>query len=295
MRKIHFFRAFSRLGLPNFPVNQRQLNIGVEDAPKFIVTKDFLTKFKNGVVTDFIFPKPEEIVPTDSSFYKVLANSLKRLKQLINQTLKLGETQVVVGGDNSVTFSSLLASLERVGNPAKVGYLQLDSHGEMNSFKASPSKNFHGMYMRPFFDSFDIAEVEKLVGKKLPSGNALFIGARDLDGDEPDFFKKKNFKVIGKSDLTKAKKRVLDEVGNFIKGFEHVHVNFDIDIFDSALAPATGIPTKDGFSKQDVFWLLKVALRHPSVSFDLTEVNPQKRGGAKTTKLAQEVLQMVML
>lgn len=47
-------------------------------------------------------------------YWETLSLHLRGVKLKINEALKNGETQVVVGGDNSVTFSSLLAVLEIV-------------------------------------------------------------------------------------------------------------------------------------------------------------------------------------
>lgn len=85
MRKIHFYKAKTRLGILYPPIHQRTLNIGVEDAPDAILTRDFLSRF-NYVTTGFEFPKPENV--SKDNYIRVLADKLKEFKNLINKTIK---------------------------------------------------------------------------------------------------------------------------------------------------------------------------------------------------------------
>src|SRR5687767_7384501 len=104
MKKPHFFKAKSRLGLINPPMRHTEINFGVEDAPDVIVTSDLLSKFDTCELSDFSFTKPEEV--SKENYYPLLAKELKNFKDLINEKIKSDQTQVVIGGDNSVTFSS---------------------------------------------------------------------------------------------------------------------------------------------------------------------------------------------
>jgi len=289
VRKVHFYKARTRLGIINPLIHQKDLNVGVEDAPDAILTKEFLLNFDNPQVSEFTFSKPEDIDKT--KYFGVLSSELSEFKDLINKTLGTRETQVIIGGDNSITFSSLLAVLERVGDPNKVGYIQFDSHGEVNMYKTSLSKNFHGMYIRPFLDSFDVAKIKSLINLKLKASNILFIGNLELDREEKIYFEKSKFKNINKEDLTKNRNKVLKELEDFVKTFEYLHINFDIDVFSSKEVLATGIPGVEGFMMDEVSDLLKIVSSHPKLSLDLAEVNPSKKGGRKTISVAQKVLE----
>lgn len=292
MKNPHFFKAKSRIGLTHKPVRQTELNLGVEDGPDAILSQKFLSEFSGVEVSEYTFPTPENIQKKD--YWQILASNLKRFKNQINKNLKKDQTQIVIGGENSITFSSLLAVFERVKGSKKIGYIQFDSHGEMNSFGGSISKNFHGMYMRPFFETFDILEIANLVPYRLAPPQALFIGDIVLDGDEPEFFKKMGFRNIKREDYLKNPVQIQTEVKEFISGFNYIHTNFDIDIFHESIAGATGIPEDGKWLKDEVFTLLKIISTHPILSFDLSEVNPKKPQATKTVKLAQQILNAVL-
>lgn len=294
MRSPHFFKAYCRLGLINPPVHSNEFNIGVEEAPGKILDEDFIKKFSKHEVTDYFFPNPEDVKKED--YWQLLAQNLKAFKDLINQNLKENEIQIVVGGDNSVTFSSLIAIQDRLKDPLKLGYIQIDSHGEANKVSSSPSGNFHGMYMRPFWsDDFEIEEINQQVRHKIPIKNVLCIGNQELDGDEPQFYLDHKIRVINRKTILPNKEKIIEELKDFISDFEHIHINFDIDIFDKSISSATGIALEDGFYKEDIFPLLEVLKAHPSWSLDLVEVNPKKAGAEETIKLAQEILKFILI
>ena len=197
---------------------------------------------------------------------------------------------MVIGGDDSVTFPSLLATLDRFGD--NFGYLRFDSHADMNLYKSSPTKNFHGMYHRPLFDNFDIPEIADLVKRKIVPQNVLFIGNLNLDSEEAQFFKKSQFRNIDGNQI--KKKSPLAEVVKFISSFKYLHVSFDIDALDNSVAPATGIPAVNGLLWKDCVPIIRI-IREKVIAFDLVEVNPKRRGAMKTISVAQKILATILL
>lgn len=289
MKKPHFFKVKSRIGLTNKPVRQTEFNNGVEDGAPAVLTPEFLGEFPHASLDQFIFSDPEDIV---RDYYHIMVEEMVACKEFINHRLKKGETQIVVGGDNTVTFASLLAVQERWGDIQRNGYIQFDSHGESNSHKGSPSKNFHGMYLRPFFAAFDIPEIEALIPQKLKPSQAMFFGDMILDGDEPEFFRTMGFQTVNLAQFTADPGTVLQALEKFLKRFDHVHVNLDVDVFHRSVAGATGIPEDGKWMKSEIFTLLKKIAQHPSVSLDISEINPRKTGKKRTIEVAQEIVKL---
>ncbi|MBI2022390.1 arginase family protein [Candidatus Daviesbacteria bacterium] len=300
MKTPHFFKAISRIGLINPPIRQKEFNIGVEEAPDFILDGIFLSNFtkekelefvphtKLVEISEYVFSKPEEIGL--DKYYQILAKELTEFKQFINANLKKDQIQVVIGGDNSVTLASLLAVFERVDSKS-VGYIQFDSHGEMNSYKNSPSKNFHGMYMRALLEKFDIPEVESIAQPKIGFEQVLTIGDQVLDGDEPAFYKKNNIRNIKREEFLNKREQIREELIGFLKKYQHIHINFDVDIFHRSVAPATGIAEDGKWMWEDVVFLINIIRENnQNLSVDSCEINPMRKGSKKTIKVAQEVL-----
>ncbi len=293
MKTPHFFKVKSRIGLTHPPVRQTEWNFGVEEGSNVILSDDFLNQLPKNKVTEFIFTNPEDIDP--AGYVVTLKKELVEFKNLINQKLDSeNEMQIVIGGDNTVTFSSFLALLERAKDIKKVGYIQFDSHGEINSFEGSDSKNFHGMYMRPFFDHFDIPEIDQLIPEKLGVKQMFIIGDQVLDGDEPEYYKENNLHSLTFQEYVNNKEKIQHELKDFLNNYDYVHINFDIDVFHRSVAGATGIAEDGEWMRDEIFELLNIIKTHQNLSFDLSEVNPQKKGIEQTIKVAQEVLQAVI-
>jgi arginase family enzyme len=291
MKQAHFFKAKCRIGLTHPPARQKEYNYGVEDGADAILTPEFLQQLPLSKTDTFFFSDPEKI--SNGEYVTELVKEMVWFKEYINDRLEKAEMQVVVGGDNTVTFASVLALLERVKDTSKIGYIQFDSHGESNSYEGSESKNFHGMYMRPFFDTFDIEQIDHLVRQKMKPEQGIFIGNMVLDGDEPQFFKHKKLKTLTFKEYRKNKIIFQEYLKEFLSTYEYIHINFDIDVFHRSVAGATGIPEDGKWMKAEIFELLLIIAQHQKISFDLSELNPTRPGAERSIKIAQEILKLI--
>jgi arginase family enzyme len=291
MKTPHFFKAKCRIGLTHPPARQKEYNYGVEDGPEAILTHDFLQLIPQSKIDSFFFSDPEKI--ETGQYVSELVKEMQWFQELINQKMQPEEMQIVIGGDNTVTFASLLALIDRVKDVSKIGYIQFDSHGESNSYEGSESKNFHGMYMRPFFDNFDIEQIEHLVPHKFKAEQGIFIGDMVLDGDEPQFFKQKKLSTLNYRQYCQSKTKYQNQLKEFLNSFEYIHVNFDIDVFHRSVAGATGIPEDGKWLKPEIFELLMIIAQHQKISFDLSELNPTRLGAERSIKIAHEILQLM--
>ena len=283
----HFFKTYSRLGMINVPHKGTKLNLGVEDGSDSVITKEFLRHFSNPRVTAYKFPLPQDI--KESDYQKTIAQLSKKFAELVNTSLSPNETQVVVGGDHSVAFGSLLAVLTRM-DPASVGYIQFDSHGDVHLFKTSPSGNFHGMWLRPFIDEFDSPGIAAVVPSSLKPGQIMFIGNLELEDEEKKVFASKKIINITSDDLSKNKLVSLAHIRKFIEKFNHIYISFDIDVFNRKLVSATGTPAENGFWPDEVFDVLDILSHAKRKSIDLVEVNPHRENSRATIEMAQKVL-----
>ncbi len=287
----HFFKAHSRLGMLNLPHKGRRLNIGVEDGSDKVLDLKFLSKFKNYSITTYNFPHPDEFKKVHQ--FDILSYAFKSFKDTIVSRSKKDEMRVVIGGDHSIAFSSLLATLE-LYNPKKVGYLQIDSHADLNKISTSPTCNFHGMWLRPIVGDFDNITISSLVKKKLPTANIMYIGNLDLDTEEIKFIGEKRIKVINSTSLKRNKTLEYKKLEAFISQYDHVHISFDIDVFNKNIVKATGVPNPCGMHLKELNPILSILKDIQSKSIDLVEVNPRKKGSKRTIEIAQNVLKKLI-
>ena len=220
-------------------------------------------------------------VENGSQYQEVIAGSTGAFRDLITKTLKDDEMQVVIGGDHSVAFPSLLAVMSRVDSK-DIGYIQFDTHRDICSFKETPSGNFHGIFLRALVDeAFDDGPVKRLVNSPMSFSQVLYVGNLDDDPMERPFLLGKTLNNITRKNILDDKNKSIRRLSDFISKFSHIHLSFDIDVFDSSIAPATGTPSPDGLYPDDVFPLLECFKSVPNLSMDVVEVNPEKEGGKK--------------
>mgnify|MGYP006265590919 CR=1 FL=1 len=285
-----YFALRSRLGLQHAPVGSTELNIGVEDGSRTILTPEFLQKLP-GTVTEYTFPIPQ----LTSKYWELVREHTFAASHLIASHLKTTESQVVIGGDHSVTFASLHALSKRI-DLRNVAYIQIDSHPDLNTIKSSPSGNFHGMYVRAAVAEIGVAEVDSCFLQKLPPQNIWYFGNLSFDPnpEERNFLQTHKIPCISVMDWRKNYTTIQTQLRAFLQNYTHLHISFDIDCMDKTIAAATGIPCPDGFLMHDIELLLTTLISNElPISFDLVEVNPAKTGAQQTIKTAQEILEIV--
>lgn len=295
MKIPHFYKAQSRLGMIYLPYGGTVLNIGVENGPDAVLSESVLKNFDSEVQVDaYRFPacavEPVLDEKDTAKYQDVLSDSTIKFRDLITNTLKDNEMQIVIGGDHSVAFPSVLAVMKRVESK-DIGYIQFDTHRDICSFTETPSGNFHGIYLRALVDEkFEDGPVKRLVQSPMSFSQVLYVGNLDDDPMERPFLVGKVLNNITRKDILDDKSKSMKRLSDFISNYSHIHLSFDIDVFDRSIAPATGTPSPDGLYPEDVFPLLEVFKTVPSLSMDLVEVNPEKEGAKETIALAQKVL-----
>jgi arginase family enzyme len=270
----------SRLGLKNYPIGSTDRNLGVEDGAKIIFNKLITNRNK----FEKYFPKPEVIT---GNFLKQLFKEYNKTIAEIRKSWPNDTSLISIGGDHSISYISLNCVLERFSKE-KTGVIFFDSHADLHINKTSQTGNFHGMWMRTFFDQFKESELNK---PKLTGKQVLYIGNLQTEPAEDQFIVENNISIINQNNLGSAESML----NNFTKQFEHIHITFDIDVFNQSLIDATGTPNPNGLDKETVFNLFDLLLKQTSISIDIVEYNPHKDLNKKTLKVIEEVINKVEL
>lgn len=290
-RPIVFYKLYSNLGIREMPLRQSERNDGVYEGPDAVLSAEFLHTFPNARVFEFRFSKNDTV--TGGNFYQEMAQESERCKEEMLSHLTPGDMLVAIGGDNSITLPALLADVARFGADA-IGVITFDTHGDMHLAATTPSGNFHGLYMRPFFDTFDVPEIDRLVPHKLTGSDIVYFGNFDFEPEEIDFMEREKIRRYPLDRIRDDASAVEATLQEFLDAHAHVHINFDIDVFDESLVAATGMPSANGVMKEDIFPLLARIARHRSKTLSLSEINPRKKGARETLQLAHEVIKTLV-
>ena len=126
-----------------------------------------------------------------------------------------------------------------------------------------------------------------------------YIGLRDIDSAERLLIQSLDILAYTMSDIIeKGVAVIIQEVISYLGPDCPIHLNFDVDSIDPAMAPSTGTPVPAGLLEREVkFMCEKIAATNRLVSMDVVEVNPllgqsenSLEGVDKTVSVARSII-----
>lgn len=241
-------------------------------------------------------PIPETKGPGDprKRYVKEIAKVCQKLYQTALASLSEGALPLVMGGDHSLGAGTVAASSAHARKSGKpVGLIWVDAHGDMNSPATSGSGNVHGMPLAALLGGEPV-ELGRLHGEGpavLPEHTVL-VGIRNLDAVEKEIVKASRvhvftMKEIDRLGIAEVMERALVIAGRETGG---VHVSFDLDVCDPAIAPGVGTPVKGGLDYREAHVVMEMAAESGKLlALDLVEVNPTLDVRNTTAQLGVEL------
>jgi arginase len=252
-----------------FPHDLGQTKHGVDKAPKYL--QKFINKKKYKMQT----------VENTGKFFT-------NIKNLYNKNEEIKGDKINIGGDHSMSIATIADTLNRFPN-AKVIYF--DAHADINTYKSSKSKHFHGMPLS-YITGIDKNEHFNFIKNELPMENLLYIGGRCWDIFERDLIYEKNIKHIDPEELNSDFKNAMNKILHFANN-SPIHLSFDVDCMDKSLVPSTGTAVKGGIKMNIGKKVLEELKNNVNiVNVDITELNMDlgttkeaNKSGENTVKL----------
>lgn len=227
-------------------------------------------------------------------FIKEIAKVCERLYQTARASIEEGALPLVLGGDHSLAAGSVAASAAHARAAGKpIGLLWIDAHGDMNTPASTPSGNVHGMPLAALVGP-EPAELSSIGGFSptvLPQHTAL-VGVRNLDDREKDLVRDSGVHVYTMKDIDRLGFGVVasQALQAVTGGTAGVHVSFDLDVCDPAIAPGVGTPVKGGLNYREAHLLMEmIAETGMLMALDLVEVNPTLDIRNTTAELGTEL------
>ncbi|MGZ8557420.1 MAG: agmatinase family protein [Chitinophagaceae bacterium] len=170
----------------------------------------------------------------------------------------------LLGGDHSSPLGFFKAIADKHGD---FGILQIDAHCDLRE----AYEGFNYSHASIMFNALN--EVPKLI-------KLVQVGVRDYGGDEWEYIKNSNYRVITYFDKEiktrqfegETWKHIVEEIVSKLP--PNVYISFDIDGLDRKLCPHTGTPVLGGFESEEVFYLFRKMIEsgRKLIGFDLCEV-----------------------
>jgi len=206
----------------------------------------------------------------------------------------------VIGGDHSVAAGSVGASADfAAAHGGSVGVLWIDAHGDMNTPQTTTTGNVHGMPLAALVgtEPAELAQLGTPRSPKLRPETVVLIGIRNLDEAEKRRIRESGVHVFTMKDIDRdGIARIMERaLAIATAGTTGLHVSFDLDVCDPAIAPGVGTPVKGGLDYREAHMVMEMIDDSGKLTaLDLVEINPildhQNQTAVLGTELALSAL-----
>jgi len=241
-------------------------------------------------------PIPETQRPADKhkKYIGEIAQVCRQLYEMALLSLDEGAIPLVLGGDHSLAAGSVAASAEWVRRVSMMplGLIWVDAHGDMNTPTTTPSGNVHGMPLAALLgqEPKELAAIGAT--PSVFAENTVLVGVRNLDQREKEQIRASGVHVFTMKDIDRDGIASVAEQALTLaaRGTGGIHVSFDMDVCDPAVAPGVGTPVRGGIDYREAHLMMEmVADSHQLVALDVVEVNPTLDIRNTTAELGTEL------
>lgn len=185
------------------------------------------------------------------------------------EALTLGETSVLIGGDNSVTYFGV----HGLGLPLeRIGLIQYDAHHDVRS-------------LEPGFHNGN--PIRRLIEEGLPGANIVQIGLQRFANSAPYRAYAENHGMTlwdMPCDAVLATLNALELLG---ESCDAIYIDLDLDVMDRAFVPGCPGARPGGLDPVTVRECVRLCGEHPKVSaIDLVEFDPERDVNQQTALVA---------
>ena len=202
---------------------------------------------------------------------------------------------VLLGGDHCLAIGSISAVARHCRAQGKrLRVLWLDAHADFNTHLLTPSGNLHGMPMACLcgLGPKDLIELSGHTPAISPKW-VRQIGIRSVDAGEK--------RLVHEQELEVFDMRYIDEMGMrqamelalaTLDDNTHLHVSFDVDFLDPAIAPGVATTVAGGPTYREAQLCMEmIADTHRLASLDVMELNPALDVRNQTAELAVDLIE----
>ncbi|MBU3698949.1 MAG: arginase [Candidatus Kapabacteria bacterium] len=296
MRKSNTVRVLG------FPIDLGADRRGVDMGPSALRIADVDVKLETlgyRVVDEGDIPvrniEVQELQDAKLKYLPEVAAMSQILAGRVESILDDGDFPLLFGGDHSMSVGSLAGIGAHCRKHNKtLGVIWIDAHADMNTAETTPSGNIHGM---PLAVAMGIGHPTLvnvgIEGAKLDPRNLAIIGLRSIDPGERKLIHELGVAAYTMFDIDRLgmyeiAARVLEDMSRSV---DHLHISFDVDGVDPAVAPGVGTPVPGGLTYREAHVFMEMISQIDAyASLEVAEVNPILDDRNKTAEFAAEII-----
>ncbi|MFO1141332.1 MAG: arginase [Amaricoccus sp.] len=218
----------------------------------------------------------------------------RRLHAEAHALAREGGVPVFLGGDHSIsmgTVSGVARACAEAGR--ELVLLWIDAHSDYNTPETTPSGNLHGMALTFLAGDPTLAPI---LGRRLdpvPLGDIHVFGARSVDPGERARLAAHGIDCVDMRAIDERGVSALlaERIARWQARGVHLHVSFDVDFLDPAVAPGTGTVVPGGATYREAHLVMEMLCDSGLVgSVDVVELNPFLDERGRTAVAATELV-----
>ncbi len=215
--------------------------------------------------------------------------------QAVYEELRALRLPILLGGDHCLAIGSITAIAKFCREEKKkLRILWLDAHADFNTSQITPSGNVHGMPVACLC-GIGPRELTHLGGHvpAISSDMIRQIGIRSVDAGEKKLVHEQKLDIYDMRYIDEiGMKRALEEALEGMDDNTHLHVSFDVDFLDPAIAPGVGTTVPGGPNYREAQLVMEmIADTGKMRSLDIVELNPAFDEHNKTAQLAVDLVE----
>ena len=210
-------------------------------------------------------------------------------------SLGRGELPVLLGGDHCLGIGSITAVARHCRETGKkLRILWLDAHADFNTSDVTPSGNVHGMPVACLCGLGP--EALTTLGGSAPAilpEQVRQIGIRSVDLGEKRLVHQYGLDIYDMRYIDEVgMKRSIEEALEGVDADTHIHVSFDVDFLDPAIAPGVGTTVPGGPNYREAQLVMEmIADTGLLASLAIVELNPAFAEHNRTGALAVDLVE----
>lgn len=209
--------------------------------------------------------------------------------------LSAGRLPILLGGDHCLGVGSITAVARHCRETGKkLRVLWLDAHADFNTSQVTPSGNVHGMPVACLCGLGPQALTH--LGGNAPAiqpSEIRQIGIRSVDQGEKRLVKEYGLDIYDMRYIDEfGMKQAMEKALEGIDADTHVHVSFDVDFLDPAIAPGVGTTVPGGPNYREAQLVMEMIADTGRLgSLDIVELNPAFDDHNRTGLLAVDLVE----
>lgn len=215
--------------------------------------------------------------------------------EAVQAELRGGRMPILLGGDHCLGIGSITAVARHCREAGKqLRVLWLDAHADFNTSQVTPSGNIHGMPVSCLC-GLGPQPLTHLGGDApaMRPDQIRQIGIRSVDQGEKRLVKEYNLDIYDMRYIDEVgMKRAMEEALDGVDENTHLHVSFDVDFLDPAIAPGVGTTVPGGPNYREAQLVMEmIADTGRMGSLDIVELNPMIDNRNETGRVAVDLVE----